>query len=51
MCMYSAPSGLMMNNSDAEPLPPTTHKWLRRSKHKKKRPLASFAAYFRRYVA
>jgi hypothetical protein len=51
--MYSAPSGIVMNNYDAEPLPLTTQKWLRkhvRTRRKSKKISESFANYFRRFV-
>ena len=46
--MYSAPSSIVMNNYDSEPLPLTTQKWLRKSMRKKKRVAESFANYYRR---
>ena len=49
--MFSAPSGIVMNVYDAPPLPPTTHKWLRQGKRKKKKRVSeSFANYYHRYV-
>jgi hypothetical protein len=49
MCMYSAPSGIVMNDYDSEPLPLTTQKWLRKSMRKKKKKIhESFANYYSR---
>lgn len=51
--MYSAPSGIVMNNYDREPMSLIAQKWLGKKvrKKKKKRVSESFASYYRRYIA
>ena len=49
--MYSAPSGIVMNDYDHEPMPLIAQKWLgKKARKKKKRVSESFANYFRRTV-
>ena len=48
--MYSAPSGIVMNNYDQEPMSLIAQKWLGKKVRKKKRVSESFANYFRRTV-
>ena len=49
--MYSAPSGIVMNDYDKEPLPLTTQKWLKKTSKKKskfagKRVSENFESYY-----
>jgi len=49
--MYSAPSGIVMNDYDQEPLPLTTQKWLKKAYKKKskfagKKVAENFESYF-----
>jgi hypothetical protein len=49
--MYSAPSGIVMNNYDREPQSLIAQKWLGKNRRKKKKRVSeSFANYFRRNV-
>ncbi len=50
--MYSAPSGIVMNSYDHEPMSLIAQKWLgKKVRKKKKRVSESFANYYRRYIA
>jgi len=50
--MYSAPSGIVMNSYDHEPMSLIAQKWLgKKVRKKKKRVSESFASYYRRYIA
>jgi hypothetical protein len=50
--MYSAPSGIVMNDYDHEPMSLIAQKWLGKNRRKKKKRVSeSFANYYHRYNA